>query len=148
VWAGIEWADAAVGFIIALMILGILIASMKPVFRRLMDGVEEGVIDELTRAAESVGGVEGVDRVRARWSGHRMEGDATIRVSDALDVMTAHRITDEVEHAMLHAVPNINGVVVHLHPVHGTDEDLHELAGHHVSALARQRYRERQGLTI
>ena len=48
-----------------------------------------------------VGEGEVFDRVRARWSGHRIEGDASIRVSRHLNVLAAHDIADEVEHAML-----------------------------------------------
>jgi cation diffusion facilitator family transporter len=146
VWAGFQWADAAIGFVIALMILGILIASMKPVFRRLLDGVEDGVIDKLTNAAASVEGVEGVDRVRARWTGHRMEGDVAIRVSEELDVVRAHEVADRVEHEMMHVIPNMDAVIVHLHPVNAGDDALHELSGHHASADARRRYRERHGI--
>ena len=148
VWAGFPRADAIMGFLIALMILGILVASMKPVFRRLMDGIEDGVIDQLTKAAAAVDGVEGVDRVRARWLGHRMEGDADIRIAKGLDVSKAHAIADQVEHEMMHVVRNLDAVIVHLHPVDATDEDLHELSGHHASAQARRAYRERHGIPL
>lgn len=142
VWLGVERADAVVGFLIGIAILWILVLSMRTVGRRLMDGVDEGVTDRLTAAAEAVPGVRGVDRVRVRWSGHRMEGDTSVRVSRDLDVMEAHRIADEVEHEMLHAVPNVEAIVVHLHPVVADPaaSNLHELSGHHASAEARVAY--------
>ena len=148
VWLGIERADAVVGFLIGLAILGILVSSMRTVGRRLMDGVDDGTTDRLVAAAKAVPGVQGVDRVRVRWCGHRMEGDASVRVSRELDVVAAHRIADEVEHEMLHAVPHVESIVVHLHPVvpDERDHDLHELSGHHVSAEARAAYLERQGV--
>lgn len=144
VWLGFPRADAIIGFLIGLAILWILVSSMRTVGRRLMDGVDDGVIELLGAAAAVVEGVEGVDRVRARWSGHRIEGDASIRVSQDLDVVSAHRIADEVEHAMLHAVPHVEAIVVHLHPVAVDDHELHELSGHHASADARRRYLEQQ----
>jgi len=146
VWLGFPRADAIVGLLIGVAILWILVSSMRTVGKRLMDGVDEGVVELLTAAATVVDGVEGVDRVRARWSGHRIEGDASIRVSSDLDVVDAHRIADEVEHAMLHAVPHVEAIVVHLHPVAVADDELHELSGHHASSAARQRYRERHGI--
>jgi cation diffusion facilitator family transporter len=147
VWLGFERADAIVGFLIGLAILWILVSSMKTVVTRLMDGVDEGVLERLSAAAAEVDGIQGVDRVRARWSGHRIEGDAIIRVSRHLDVVTAHEIADEVEHALLHAVPHVEAIVVHIHPVDVADDELHELSGHHASADARQRYLERQAAT-
>jgi cation diffusion facilitator family transporter len=147
VWLGFQRADAIIGFLIGLAILWILVSSMKTVVTRLMDGVDEDVLERLSAAAAAVDGVQGVDRVRAHWSGHRIEGDASIRVSRHLDVLTAHDIADEVEHALLHAVPHVEAIVVHIHPVDVADAELHELSGHHVSADARQRYLERQATT-
>ena len=144
VWLGFPRADAIVGFFIGLAILWILVSSMSTVGKRLMDGVDDGVIEMLSAAAAVVGGVDGVDQVRARWLGHRIEGDASIRVSRDLDVVAAHQIADEVEHAMLHAVPHVEAIVVHVHPVAVDDHDLHELSGHHASAEARRRYLEQQ----
>ena len=144
VWLGFERADAIIGFLIGLAILWILVSSMRTVGRRLMDGVDDDVVERLTAAAAATDGVLGVDRVRARWSGHRLEGDASIRVPHDLDVLAAHQIADQVEHAMLHAVPHVEAMVVHLHPAEAADHELHELSGHHVSAEARQRYLERQ----
>lgn len=140
VWFGFPRADAIVGLLIGLAILWILVSSMRTVCSRLMDGVAGCVVEQLTEAAVAVAGVAGVDRVRARWTGHRIEGDASIRVSNELDVLGAHRIADEVEHAMLHAVPHLESVVVHLHPVGLGDDDLHELSGHHANTRARRRY--------
>jgi cation diffusion facilitator family transporter len=147
VWLGFPRADAVVGFLIGIAILWILVNSMRSVGKRLMDGVDGGVIESLRGAAAAVEGVQGVDQVRARWSGHRIEGDASIRVSRELDVVAAHRIADQVEHAMLHAVPHVEAIVVHLHPVDATDQELHELSGHHVSAAARRAYLEQKAAT-
>jgi cation diffusion facilitator family transporter len=143
VWLGFPRADAIVGLLIGVAILWILVSSMHMIGRRLMDGVDEEVLDAMTTAALDVDGVADVDRVRARWSGHRIEGDASIRVSRDLDVLSAHRIADEVEHAILHAVPHTEAVVVHVHPVEVSDDVLHELAGHHASVPARQAYLDR-----
>ena len=146
VWLGYPQADPIVGFLISIMILGILVASMRTVVRRLMDGVDEGLIDRLTAIVKETPGVVAVDTVRARWSGHRMSGDVAIQIDSAQTVLQGHRIAEEVEHAALHAVPNMDSVVVHLHPVVPADEasSLHELSGHHASREARDAYRARQ----
>ncbi|WP_246869236.1 cation diffusion facilitator family transporter [Saccharopolyspora sp. ASAGF58] len=143
VWLGFERADAIIGLIIALVILGILISTMRTVFRRLMDGVEPGVIDKMARTTAAVDGVVAVDRLRARWNGHRMEADADVAVPGDLSVLEGHRIADRVEHELLHATPHLESVLVHLHPIVDGKRpaDLHELAGHHASAEARAAYR-------
>ena len=146
VWLGFQRADAIIGLLIGLAILWILASSMKTVGKRLMDGVDDDVVGRLREAAAGVDGVLGVDRVRARWSGHRMAGDASIRVSRDLDVVAAHEIADEVEHAMLHAVAHVEAIVVHIHPVDVADDELHELTGHHASAEARQQYLDRRAV--
>lgn len=142
VWLGFERADAIIGLLIGMAILGILISTMRTVFRRLMDGVEPGVIDAMVSTAASVDGVVAVDRVRARWSGHRMDADANVAVPGELTVLEGHRVADRVEHELLHATPHLESVVVHLHPVVDGEypDDLHELSGHHANADARAAY--------
>jgi divalent metal cation (Fe/Co/Zn/Cd) transporter len=98
------------------MILVVLVATMRTVVRRLMDGVEDGVIDELTTAASTVPGIAGVDRVRARWTGHRIEGDLVVRVAPDLSVGEAHAVADDVERSLRLAVPHLETMVVHVHP--------------------------------
>ena len=146
VWLGFPQADPIVGFLIAIVILGILIAAMRTVVRRLMDGVDDGLIDHLTATVKETPGVVAVDTVRARWSGHRLLGDVAIQIESAQTVLQGHRIAEEVEHAVLHAAPNMDGVVVHLHPVVPADKasSLHELSGHHASREARDAYRARR----
>ena len=80
--------------------------------------------------------------MRARWSGHRIEADATIRVAPELNVLDAHQIAEEVEHELLHQTPHLESVVIHLHPLvpADLDEELHELTAHHRSAEAREAY--------
>lgn len=145
VWAGFERADAVVGLLIGAAVLWILVSSMRPVLRRLMDGVEPGVVAAMTRTAEAVPGVVAVDRVRVRWSGHRLEGDAAVRLPADLTVLEGHVVAEQVEHALLHATPHLEAVVVHVHPDVPPDVEagLHELTDHHASAQARSAYVER-----
>lgn len=146
VWAGIAWADAVIGLLIGLSILGILVSSMRTVIRRLMDGVDdEGLVARMAATAAATPGVRSVDRVRVRWSGHRMEGDAIIRTDPDLTVRAAHAISEQVEHELLHTTPSLEAMVVHVHPAvpPAEEESLHELSGHHASPAAREAYRAR-----
>ncbi len=142
VWSGFERADAIVGLLIGVVILGILVSSMRTVGRRLMDGVDDGLIERMTGVAAAMPGVLGVDRVRVRWSGHRLEGDAIIRVDRDLTVLAAHAISEQVEHQLLHSTRSLEAMTVHLHPVVDEHEEhtLHALSGHHASSRARRGY--------
>jgi cation diffusion facilitator family transporter len=147
VWLGFERADAVAGLLIALAITGILVSSLVVLVRRLMDGIEPGVLDRMRAAAAEVPGVQLVEEVRARWSGHRMEGDAQIAVDAGLSLFEAHEVAERVQHELLHAVGNLDRVTVHVHPAVGAvvPEGLHELSGHHASAAARRSYLARRG---
>lgn len=147
VWLGFPQADALIGFLIAAAILWILVSSLRTTVRRLMDGVDDGVIDHIIAVVDAVPGVEGTGRVRARWSGHRMEADAEVGVDSALTVLQGHALAEQVEHEVLHKVPHVEHVIVHINPlVEGhVPADAHELTGHHVSAEARKHYLSGQG---
>ena len=80
VWLGFPQADAIVGLLIAVAILLILVNSSRMVLRRLMDGVDDGTIESIKAIAGRVDGVQTVDRVRARWSGHRLEAQLDLAV--------------------------------------------------------------------
>ncbi len=147
VWLGFERADAVAGLLIAVAITGILVSSLVVLVRRLMDGIEPGVLDRMRAAAAAVPEVQLVEEVRARWSGHRMEGDAQIAVDAGLSLFEAHEVAERVQHELLHAVGNLDRVTVHVHPAvdAAVPEDLHELSAHHASAAARRRYLARHG---
>jgi cation diffusion facilitator family transporter len=146
VWLGFPQADAIIGFFIAAAILWILVSSLRTTLRRLMDGVDEGVVDQMTAVIAAVPGVVSVGRVRARWSGHRMEADANVAVDSRLSVLDSHAIAEEVEHQVLHNVAHVENVVVHINPVVDGREppELHDLTQHHTSAEARREYLTRK----
>ncbi len=114
---GWQWADPAVGLVIAgrhprrprpgrarAWGSGCSTASTPPSSTR------------ARTAAASVAGVQEVGEVRARWIGHRLQADVRLTVDRDLDVATAHDIADEVERALLAAVPVIEAAVVHVDP--------------------------------
>jgi cation diffusion facilitator family transporter len=149
VWLGFPKTDAIIGFCIAGAILWILISSVRTTLRRLMDGVDDGVIDQLTEVISSMPGVLAMGRVRARWSGHRMEADANVAVDSRLTVLESHALAEEIEHTVLHSVAHVENVVIHVNPVVDGSEppELHELTHHHTSAAARQEYLASQRAT-
>lgn len=115
-WVGLPQMDAVVGLVIAAVIIAVLISSMRTVIRRLMDGVEHDTLDRIERSAGSVRGVVSVDRVRARWSGHRLETDLDISVDPSLTVEAGHAIAHHVDWTLTQTVPHLGGAIVHVNP--------------------------------
>jgi cation diffusion facilitator family transporter len=133
VWLGFPQADAVVGLVVGVAILWILVNSCRTIFRRLMDGVDDGTVEAIEEVAALVDGVRGVGRVRARWTGHRLAADVDVNVDAAATVAEGHRVAEVVHHALLHRVRHLDHVVVHVNPAYDgvVPEHAHELTAHH-----------------
>jgi cation diffusion facilitator family transporter len=116
VWVGFPQADAAAGFLVAVAILWILVSSCKTIFRRLMDGVDDGTVDEIEAVAAGVPGVLDVERVRARWTGHRLEADIIVAVDGRSSVEAGHDVARDVHNALTSGIDHLEHVVIHVHP--------------------------------
>ncbi|PSL02862.1 cation diffusion facilitator family transporter [Haloactinopolyspora alba] len=118
-WLGFPRADAVVGLVVAAAILWLLVTSARTIVRRLMDGVDDGTVDSIATVAGAVPGVRGVGRVRARWTGHRIEADVEVSVDGAVPVRDGHLIAADVLAALVRQVPHLHHAVVHLEPADG-----------------------------
>jgi divalent metal cation (Fe/Co/Zn/Cd) transporter len=68
--------------------------------------------------------VEDVTVVRARWLGHRLHAEVNVTVQDGLSVVDGHEIAKEVRHQLLHHLPHLGNVTVHVDP-HGQGGERH-----------------------
>ena len=116
VWLGIKQADPLVGLAITVAILFVLKSAASQMWRRLMDAVEPEILHRAEAAAASVSGVVHVSLIRPRWIGHTIHAEARVTVDREISVADGHRIAEEVEHAMVHAVPKLSTVIVHVDP--------------------------------
>lgn len=116
VWLGFPQADAIVGLLISAVILWILYESTRSVIHRLMDGVDEDTLARIETAAAAVPGVQHVEQVKARWSGHRLEAQLSLGVDPTMSVAGSHEVAEQVHHELLHSIPHLNDVNVHVHP--------------------------------
>jgi cation diffusion facilitator family transporter len=137
VGAALGWplADPVVGLLITVAILAVLLDAAREVFRRLLDAVDPALVDAAERALRSVAGVRGTGQVRMRWVGHTLRAEVDIVVHPGLTVVAAHAVAVQAEHALLHAVPRLRAVTVHIdHAVpDGSGTDPHALLAHHVT---------------
>jgi len=130
---GVPILDPIIGLVITATILVILKSASTSIFRRMLDAVEPELLDQAERTVAETPGVRAAEQVRMRWLGHRMYVEADIVVDAALDLGAAHRITDDVQHRLHHAVNSLGEVVVHVHP--DGAPDLHAATAHHRTAV-------------
>lgn len=71
VWLGFPLADPIIGLLISIAIFGLLIGTVRSIGRRLLDGVNPGLLDTAEHAILHVHGVSQVRYLRLRWVGHR-----------------------------------------------------------------------------
>src|SRR6266496_2512 len=93
VWFGYPKADPLVGVLITAVILFIVWDATKAVFTRVLDGVEPEILEQVRQVAGSVGGVQAVSEVRARWVGHRLNAEVNLAADPATTVADAHQLT-------------------------------------------------------
>ncbi|MBI4525894.1 MAG: cation transporter [Deltaproteobacteria bacterium] len=138
---GYPLADAIIGFLISVAILRTVWESGKAVFTRLLDGVDPEVIDEITRAINHAQGVREVTEVRLRWSGHRLHAEVNLAVSPRLSVAEGHAIAVEARHQLLHTLPYLFNVTVHIDPEHLSGEEHHRITEHTHEGLSIHSHR-------
>ena len=131
VWLGFQQADPLVGLAITCAILLVLKDAGVQVWRRLMDAVDPEMVERAADAARHASGVERVSDVRARWLGHTIVADAQIVADCELTLTEAHAVAERARHAMLHAVPKLADVRVHVDPCDHYGVDHHAQVAHH-----------------
>jgi cation diffusion facilitator family transporter len=130
VWAGYPLADPLVGLAISLAILAIVWQAARSVLLRMLDGVESETLEEIAHAAGHVAQVQEVTDVRARWSGHRLHADVSVTVPGGLSVVEGHDVARDVRHQLLHHLPHLGRVMVHVDP-HGQGGEQYHRVGPH-----------------
>lgn len=135
VWLGFPLADPLVGLIITLLILKILWDSARPVFQRIMDGVDPEVPDEIEHVAEHIPGVQKISSVRVRWLGHRMHAELNIAVSPQLSVGDGHALANEMHNQLLRHLNYLSSATIHVDPADRSGDEHHGIASHNHEEL-------------
>jgi len=141
VWLGYPLADPLVGLLITVVILHLVWQSARAVFTRMLDGVEPEILDAAEHAAKHVSGVSDVAEVRARWIGHRLTIELNVAVNADLSVTEGHGVAKEIRHRILHQVPHVSGVTVHVDPATQSGETFHGIDGHAHDGLPTHSHR-------
>lgn len=134
VLAGFPLADPLIGLLITVAILAVLRGAATDIYRRLMDAVDPGLTHEATAALAATPGVIDIEHVRLRWIGHRITAEAGIVVDELLDLVTAHDIATNAHHQLLHQIPKLADVTIHVSPREPPGVDHHKALDHHRDA--------------
>jgi cation diffusion facilitator family transporter len=109
---GVPAADPIVGLLISAAILRIVWASLKAIGLRAMDGVEDGVVDDIRAEAAKVPEVRAIDDVRARWIGHVIRTELRVALEPDTTVEQADAIAGRIRGAVIAGVEHVVEVVV------------------------------------
>ncbi len=128
---GFPLADPLVGLVITVAILFVLKGATTQIFRRLMDAVDPGLTASAERVVAATDGVEGEPHVRIRWVGHELWADAEITVDCERSLSEAHAVAERAQHDLLHELPRLARVTVHVDPCDHGGADHHASTAHH-----------------
>jgi len=124
---GYPLTDPIVGLLITLALLKIVWEAGKNVFMRLLDAVDPEVVDEIAQTIRKTEGVQKVSEIRVRWIGHQLHAEVNLAVAAALSISDAHDISQEARHDVLHQLPYISNIVIHVDPQDMSGEDFHRI---------------------
>jgi cation diffusion facilitator family transporter len=90
---------------------------LRPAMNELMDRAPGLELEQSTRAiAESVAGVECVEKCFIRKMGHQFYVDMHIEVDPKMTVQRAHEIAHEVKDTIRQRLPRVRDVLIHIEP--------------------------------
>ena len=124
---GVERADPVVGLLISVAILFVLRDAARQVYRRLMDAVDEPLLDAVEAVLRGCPGVLDVGEVHARWIGHSLRAECEVVLAADLSLAEAHAITLQAQHRLLHEVPRLTDAIIHADP----EGEPHTVLAHH-----------------
>lgn len=111
------WLDPAAGLVVAAIILKIGWDIYLKAVDELVDASPpEETLSAMRTTSLCTPGVVSIGRFRARKSGPRVQVDLEICVDPGASIGQADDIADSVEESLRTRFPEVNGVMVHVHP--------------------------------
>jgi cation diffusion facilitator family transporter len=127
---GAAWVDPVAGIVVAAAMLWLLWRTARRMSRRLLDGVEPAIVDEVDESIRGIDQVEDISDLRVRWQGHQLNVAVSITVDPGMTVEQGHETAHEVEHSLHHRFTHPIQAIVHVEPTGRSDA--HEATAHHL----------------
>lgn len=109
-WLGFPLADPIVGLLISVAIAVLLWGTVRDIGRRLMDGVNPALTDNLADVVRRLAPTDSTFRLR--WSGHKLHAEISIPAGGCGDLADLAVLAADLKHATAHALPNVGSVAV------------------------------------
>ena len=109
-WLGFPLTDPIVGLVISIAIFVLLWGTARDIGRRLLDGVDPSLVEQAEEAVRSVPGIISVEELRLRWTGHRLNVDATVTSDPTMPVGRFHELEHQADQIIRTKLAGINAV--------------------------------------
>ena len=120
---GWEAADDWAALVAALVVAVNGVRTLRPAISGLMDEAPDRTIKErVLEAACAVDGVRNVENLKVRRSGLGFYVDLHVQADSGISLEDAHEIAATVKYAIVEAIPNVAGVLVHMEPYHNSSK--------------------------
>lgn len=119
--------DPIVGLFITALILHTVWESGQEVFKRMLDGVDPELVNQVKHAVEEIPGVREITETRVRWIGHTLHAEVTIAVDPKLSVEEGHEITCVAHNELKEHLPHLSHIFIHVVPIHSSGEIHHHM---------------------
>jgi cation diffusion facilitator family transporter len=134
--AGYPAADPIAAFVVVLAIVAVAVDATRRVLARLLDAVDPTIVGRIEHSAKHTAGVASLGRVQARWAGRSLYVTITVAADGHLSLDETHTIAENVAHAILHDVPGVAQVDVHVDPWEPHGDQAHARTAKHDARVA------------
>jgi cation diffusion facilitator family transporter len=135
--AGWNAADPIAAFVVVVAIIAVAVSASRQVLTRLLDAVDPAIVGQIEHIVNHVPGVIGLGRVQARWAGRSLYVTVTAAADGSLPLSEGHAIAESIHHKILHEVPGVAQVDVHVDPWEPHGADAHAGSDEHGAARSR-----------
>jgi cation diffusion facilitator family transporter len=129
--AGYPVSDPIAAFVVVLAIVAVAVDATRRVLARLLDAVDPTIVGQIEHAAKHTVGVASLGRVQARWAGRSLYVTITVAADGHETLVDAHAIAENVAHSILHDVPGVAQVDVHVDPWEPHGDEAHSRTARH-----------------
>lgn len=113
---GLPILDPLIGLLIGVTIVFITRNAVMQVGARLMDAIDPALLHRMEHAIEDAAGAGRLVSLRARWVGHQIFAEMTIKVDATRGISESHAIVEAVRAAMAKAVRHLGEVTIQIDP--------------------------------